>query len=107
MPRAMAFHTPFQSIKALLQALWLTAKNNLPKKVLSAFIVPTDNDRNVQVRRANINIRQGENLDFAFTKVYNCELKDGEISVTGSLAGVPRVTLLDYVLNIDISESVN
>lgn len=75
------------------------------KTVLSAFRAPTDNDRNVVARWANINIWQGENLDSAFLKVYHCELKDGKIVVTGSLAGVSRVPLLRYVLNLGISES--
>lgn len=75
------------------------------KTKLSAFRAPTDNDRNVKVRWANINTWQGENLDCAFSKVYECEIKNGKILVLGSLAGVSRVPLLNYELNIDISES--
>lgn len=75
------------------------------KTILSAFRAPTDNDRNVKARWANINIWQGENLDCSFAKVYDCGLKDGKISVIGSLAGVSRVPLLNYAVNIDISEN--
>ena len=57
---------------------------------LSAFRAPTDNDRNVKVYWANLNIWQGENLDCAFEKIYDCRIKEGKIIVDGSLAGVSR-----------------
>ena len=72
------------------------------ESVLSAFRAPTDNDRNVILRWANVNIWQGENLDCAFSKIYSCEIKNGKILVCGSLAGISRLPFLHYSLNIEI-----
>ena len=72
------------------------------KVILSAFRAPTDNDRNIAARWLNMNTWQGENLDCAFMKVYDCKIQNGKIVVNGSLAGVSRVPLLKYVLNIEI-----
>lgn len=69
---------------------------------LSAFRAPTDNDRNIAPRWANINIWQGENLDCAFSKVYDCHAVDGVIIVHGSLAGVSRVPMMKHELKISI-----
>lgn len=74
------------------------------RTVLSAFRAPTDNERNVKVRWANINIWQGENLDCAFTKVYECCVQNQTIVLTGSLAGVSRVPVIRYDLTISILE---
>lgn len=72
------------------------------KSVLSAFRAPTDNERNVKVRWANINIWQGENLDCAFSKIYECGVENNRIVLKGSLAGVSRVPVVKYDLNITI-----
>ena len=69
---------------------------------ISAFKAFTDNERKLVERWANINIWMGENLDCAFTKVYDCQIQDGIIRLTGSLAGVSRSPLMKYVLNIEI-----
>ena len=69
---------------------------------LSAFRAPTDNDRKVKDYWANINIWQGENLNKAFTKVYDCKVEDGIIKVEGSLAGVSRCPVLRYVMTVSI-----
>lgn len=58
---------------------------------LSAFRAPTDNDRKVKVYWENTNAWQGENLNCAFEKIYDCHIKDGVILVSGSLAGVSRM----------------
>ncbi|MBQ8230968.1 MAG: glycoside hydrolase family 2 [Lachnospiraceae bacterium] len=73
----------------------------MPK--LSAFRAPTDNDRNIINQWANLNIWQGENLDCAFSKVYDCYVEDGTIKVTGSLAGVSRTPFVRYELEVEIS----
>ncbi len=74
------------------------------KMKLSAFRAPTDNDRNVKNRWANINIWQGENLDCQFTKVYDCKLEDGTIILDGSLAGVSRLPFFRYNQKIIITK---
>ena len=72
---------------------------------ISAFRAPADNDRNIKVYWANINVWQGENLDCAFNKIYSCDLKNEIISVKGALAGVSRLPLFKYDLNIGISDN--
>ncbi len=74
------------------------------KTQVTAFRAPTDNDRNSIQKWANINIWEGENLDSAFTKVYNCELVDGDIVVSASLAGVSRVPVFRYTTRVTVSE---
>ena len=71
---------------------------------LSAFRAPTDNDRNIKVRWANINIWQGENLDCQFSKIYSCKIVDGSIIVEGSLAGVSRLPFFRYTQEIAVSK---
>ena len=73
------------------------------KMMLTAFRAPTDHDRKIKVRWANIDSWQGENLDCAFSKIYDCHVEDGSIVVTGSLAGVSRKPLLKYRLTVTIS----
>jgi len=69
---------------------------------LSALKAPTDNERNVKSFWLRINIWQGENLDYAFTKVYDCHIEDGMIVLEGSLAGVSRSPLMKHQLQIQI-----
>lgn len=71
---------------------------------LSAFRAPTDNDVNVKARWMRTNVWQGENLDYAFNKVYDCGIADGKILVHGSVAGVSRKPFLHYTLEIKISK---
>ena len=70
---------------------------------LSLFRAPIDNDRpfkNMWIR--NI-VNWAENFDATFDKVYTCEIKDGNIHVSGSLAGVARAPFLRYTQVISIS----
>jgi len=64
--------------------------------ILSAFRAPTDNDRNIKPRWANLDVWQGENLDCVFSKVYSCRIIDGAIVTEGSLAGVSRRPFFRY-----------
>ena len=73
------------------------------KNVLSAFRAPTDNDRNIINKWAQINIWEGENLDCTFSKVYACHVEDGVIKLTGSLAGVSRMPFLRYEQTVTVS----
>lgn len=45
---------------------------------------------------------QGENLDCAFNKIYNCYLENGTIVAEGSLSGVSRKPLMRHKLYVDI-----
>ncbi len=78
-------------------------REQLADKVkLSAFRAPTDNDRNVAARWTNANTWEGENLNCAFTKVYDCGIVDGAIVLHGSLAGVSRSPLMKHELKVEI-----
>ena len=72
------------------------------KPKFSAFRAPTDNDIHMKPLWANINIWQGENLNCAFHKIYDCYIKEGTIVVEGSLAGVSRKPFMKHTLSIDI-----
>ena len=63
---------------------------------------PTDNERNIKTLWGNYNIWQGENIDTAFNKIYECELLDGGVKVKGSLAGVSRTPYMQYNYNVKV-----
>ncbi len=69
---------------------------------MTAWRAPTDNEVYDKVLWGNYNIWQGENLDCQFTKVYECTLADGGITVKGSLAGVSRAPYFRYEQRITI-----
>ncbi|MBO5070934.1 MAG: glycoside hydrolase family 2 [Roseburia sp.] len=71
--------------------------------MLSAFRAPTDHDRKIKVRWANLNTWQGENLDCGFSKIYDCRIENDTIVLTGSLAGVSRKPFLKYGLTVKIA----
>ncbi|MBR2615215.1 MAG: glycoside hydrolase family 2 [Clostridia bacterium] len=72
---------------------------------LGAFRAPTDNDRKIKEFWANINIWQGENLDCAFSKVYDCRVENGKILVDGSLAGVSRQPFFRYLKTVSVTKA--
>lgn len=72
------------------------------KTVLSAMRAPTDNDGRMLAKWTFQDIWQGENLDRAFSKVYDCNIVDGTIVLNGSVAGVSRVPVFKYNLKVDI-----
>ncbi len=49
------------------------------------------------------NIWEGENLDDLFHHIYSVECENGVITVKGSLAGVSRLPIFRYTLNITVS----
>ncbi len=71
---------------------------------LSAFRAPTDNERHLVELWANKNVWQGENLDTAFSKIYNCGVQNGKIVANGALAGVSRVPFCKYRLEAEIAK---
>lgn len=70
---------------------------------LSAYKAPTDNDRHIKSHWSTVDFWEGENMDYAFTKIYDCYLKEGVIVVEASLAGISRKPLLKYMLHIRIN----
>ena len=69
---------------------------------LTAFRAPTDNERQIKRKWIRNTVIYGENLEHTFDKVYSCAIKDGEILVEGSLAGVARMPFLHYTQTIRI-----
>ena len=63
---------------------------------------PTDNERNMKALWGNYNIWQGENIDTAFNKIYECELLDGGVKVKGSLGGVSRTPYMQYNYTVKV-----
>lgn len=91
------FAYTFSKHYGMFTSMLVNGKEQLAgKPVLSAFRAPTDNDRNVKQFWAKIDIWQGENLDFAFNKVYESEIQDGEIVTKASAAGVSRAPFFRY-----------
>ena len=70
---------------------------------LTAWRAPTDNDKPVKILWGNYNIWQGENFDTQFNRVYDCEIKDGSIVVSGSLAGISRQPYCKYTLTVKVN----
>lgn len=100
------FHYTFSKHYGVFTSMIVNGKEQLDgKPVLSAFRAPTDNDGKIMVYWANINIWQGENLNCAFTKVYDCRIDEKSIIVNGSLAGVSRVPAIKYELKIDVYDN--
>ena len=71
---------------------------------LSAQRAPTDNDRKLACHWVE-NRREGENLDCAFTKVYDCHIEGGNILLDCAFACVSRKPIFKYSLRIGISKT--
>ncbi|MBR7132151.1 MAG: glycoside hydrolase family 2 [Clostridia bacterium] len=98
------FEYTFSKLYGNFVSLKVNGEEQLAEKIsLTAWRAPTDNDRNIKTKWGNYNIWEGENLDCLFSKVYDCELENGVITVNGSLAGVSRIPFLRYTLTVKIS----
>lgn len=69
---------------------------------LTSYRAPIDNDVNVNPLWANVNIWQGENMNCLFSKVYECNIKNGDIVAYCSLAGVSRLPFFTYTQKVTI-----
>ncbi len=73
---------------------------------LTSYRAPTDNDgRQMAAKWSNTRSRTAENLNHTFGKTYTCEIRDGDIYVSGSLAGVSRMPYFRYNMNMEIFEN--
>lgn len=68
----------------------------------TSWRAPVDNERSIKNLWGNYNIWQGENIDTAFNKIYECELLDGGIKVKGSLGGVSRTPYMQYNYTVKV-----
>ncbi len=75
------------------------------RMTLSAWRAPTDNERNVKANWGHPNIWQGENLNLPFSKVYDCTIENGVITLSGSLAGVGRLPFCRYTMTVKVAAS--
>lgn len=101
-----SFNLVFSKHYASFTSIVVNGKEQLADRFyLTSYRAPTDNDKGINVRWARVNIWQGENIDCQFTKVYNCEIKDGKIVANCSLAGVSRVPYFKYTQTVSIYEN--
>jgi len=69
---------------------------------LTTWRAPIDNESYLKTKWGNYDIWSGENMDCLFSKIYSCEVKDGRIEVSGSLAGVSRKPFFRYTMTVTI-----
>lgn len=74
---------------------------------LTSWRAPTDNDSHIKAEWGKYDLWQGENLDYLFSKIYDCKIENGKIEVNGSLAGVSRKPFFNYKLIISIFSDGN
>ena len=72
------------------------------KPVITAWRAVTDNDVRMKERWGFYDIWQGENLDRSFSKVYDCTLEDGVITVNGAISGVSHTPFFKYTMKISV-----
>ena len=69
---------------------------------ITSMRAPVDNERNIKNKWYWENIWQGENIDRQFDKVYSCERRNNEVTVTASLAGVSRTPYFRYTVKYSV-----
>ena len=100
------FKYTFSKVYGNFTSIIIDSQEQLSAKTeISTFRAPIDNDRNVKQFWIFENIWQGENVDRAFTNVRSCEIVDGKIVVNAAYAGVSRLPLFNFVLEVTILKS--
>ncbi|MBQ2922963.1 MAG: glycoside hydrolase family 2 [Tyzzerella sp.] len=85
-------------------SLLINGEEQLKEKIfLSSWRAPTDNDRKIKTFWGHEDLRQGENMNLVFSKVYDVTMDENEIKVRGSLGGVSRSPYFRYTLKITVS----
>ncbi len=64
----------------------------------------TDNDKKMVAKWNKVNGWEGENLDYQFTKIYDCRINNGTVEINGSLAGISRLPYFKYTLKLSADE---
>ena len=91
------FRYTFCTHKGSFISLVVKGKEQLAAPMtLGAFRAPTDNDRPMMARWTHMDNWSGENLDVAFTKVYECRANGNVIEADCALAGISRLPALRY-----------
>lgn len=97
------FEYTIEKLYGNFTSIKINGEELLAEKVqLTAWRAPTDNDKAIKLKWGRFDIWQGENLDYLFTKIYDCKVENGRIAVTGSLAGVSRKPFFRYTLIISV-----
>lgn len=90
------------------ESILINGKEQLLDSVkLTTWRAPTDNDRHIRQKWENTDNDNwaGENFNKLFSKVYECDLKDNKITVSGSLAGISRMPFFRYTAVYEIFEN--
>lgn len=99
------FKYVFSKFYGNFSSIEVSNKEQIIEKVfISSWRAPTDNDRKIKTFWGHEDLRQGENLNLQFSKVYYCTESDGIITVSGSLAGVSRAPYYKYTSKIQIKK---
>lgn len=99
------FSYQFSKTYGVFTSMVIDGEEQLAKRpVLSAFRAPIDNERKIIQYWAFGDIWQSENLDRTFHKMYDCQIKDDKIILHAALAGVSRLPIFKYELEIGISQ---
>lgn len=80
-------------------------ENLLEPLKITAMRAPIDNERRIYQKWYWSDSWQSENLDRIFSKVYSADVKGGEITVSGSIAGVSRTPFLRYTAVYNVYEN--
>ena len=70
---------------------------------ITSMRAPIDNERTIKRKWYWYNVKEGENLDRQFDKIYECAFDGEEITVKGSLAGVSRTPYFRYAVKYAVS----
>ena len=73
-----------------------------PVKITTAR-APIDNERTIKRKWYWYNVKDAENLDRQFEKVYGCDFDGRELTVQGSLAGVSRTPYFRYTVKYAVT----
>ncbi|MBR1969791.1 MAG: DUF4981 domain-containing protein [Clostridia bacterium] len=91
------YHYIFNKHYGTIESIVKNGKEQIKGPVcLSVWRAPTDNDRRVEEKWGHRDTVNGENMDRISSKVYSCNVKDNQIFVEGSLAGMSRMPLIRY-----------
>lgn len=98
------FSYVFNKHYGCLESIVKNGKEQLAKPMkLTVWRAPTDNDKNVKLKwgmfktTGTVENRKSENFNRLHQKVYACEIRNNEIIVKGSLAGVSRMPFFRFI----------
>ncbi len=97
------FHYVFSKHYGNFSSIVINGIEQLSKIVtLSASRPYTDNEMVVKSMWEKSSSWNSENIDCYFSKIYDCELKNGTITVHGSLAGISKMPFARYCSKFNI-----